>query len=373
MIFEPPHLGAEEQEVLERIDGMRSSLRVEVAAGRPWSGLLRQVLFARALRGSNSIEGYLVSESDAMAAVEGAEPLATDPDTYATVRGYSDAMTYVLQMSEQDYFEYSLILWTSLHFMMLKHDFKKHPGRFRRGAIFVRDAQTHDILYEGPLARDVPALVSELVQALNTDTSTPPIIRAGMAHLNLTMIHPFSDGNGRMARILESLVLTRSGILQAPFCSIEEWLGMNTPAYYAVLSEVGKGSWQPHRDARPWARFILRAHWEQTHTIARRVKEAQRLYEQLETATQRLGLPDRVIVPLYNASLGFAIRRSTYCMATDVSEWQASRDLRRLSDVGLLLPEGEKRGRFYTASDELREYHLKTREPRLPVADPFAE
>jgi Fic family protein len=52
-----------------------------------------------------------------------------------------------------------------------------------------------------------------------------------MAHLNLVMIHPFRDGNGRMARALATLVLTRSDIGEPEFCSIEEWLGANTEDY----------------------------------------------------------------------------------------------------------------------------------------------
>ena len=78
------------------------------------------------------------------------------------------------------------------------------------------------------------------------------MIRAAMAHLNLVMIHPFRDGNGRMARCLQTLVLAREGILSPEFSSIEEYLGRNTQAYYDVLADAGAGHWQPERDARPW-------------------------------------------------------------------------------------------------------------------------
>ena len=61
-----------------------------------------------------------------------------------------------------------------------------------------------------------------------------------MAHLNLVMIHPFRDGNGRMARALATLVLTRSDIGEPEFSSIEEWLGANTEDYYSVLAHTGR-------------------------------------------------------------------------------------------------------------------------------------
>ena len=104
-----------------------------------------------------------------------------------------------------------------------------------------------------------------------------------MAHLNLVMIHPFRDGNGRMARALATLVLTRSDIGEPEFSSIEEWLGANTEDYYSVLAHTGHGSWHPRADAAPVARFNLRAHHMQAQTIARRVNEAGATWDELES------------------------------------------------------------------------------------------
>lgn len=63
-----------------------------------------------------------------------------------------------------------------------------------------------------------------------------------MAHLNLVMIHPFRDGNGRMARALQTLVLALDEVLEPTFSSIEEWLGSNTADYYLVLAATGRGA-----------------------------------------------------------------------------------------------------------------------------------
>ena len=78
------------------------------------------------------------------------------------------------------------------------------------------------------------------------------MVRGAMAHLNLAMIHPFRDGNGRMARCLQTLMLARERILSPEWMSIEEFLGANTQAYYDVLSDVRRGTWNPDGDARPW-------------------------------------------------------------------------------------------------------------------------
>lgn len=69
-----------------------------------------------------------------------------------------------------------------------------------------------------------------------------------MAHLNLALIHPFSDGNGRMARCLQSLVLAGEGIISPEFASIEEYLGRHIGAYYAVLNGIAQGRWTPARE-----------------------------------------------------------------------------------------------------------------------------
>jgi Fic family protein len=112
-----------------------------------------------------------------------------------------------------------------------------------------------------------------------------------MAHLNLIMIHPFRDGNGRMARCVQTLVLARGGILTAPFVSIVEYLGAgtNTDDYYRVLGEVGAGSWNPDREARPWVRFVLTAHYRQAQTMVRRTEEARRRWEVITAEVRKRG------------------------------------------------------------------------------------
>lgn len=371
MLFQAPELDDEEKAVLGRIEKNRTSMAYQVRDPQRWTGLLRKDLFARAIRGSNSIEGYNVSASDALAAAEGSEPLEADEAAWDAVTGYRTAMTYILQLADDEEFSYSDALLRSLHFMMISYDLKKHPGRWRPGAIYVRDDETGEIVYEGPEPEQVPPLVSELVDELNARSDLPLIVKAGMAHLNLAMIHPFSDGNGRMARAVETLVLARGGLLAPQFSSIEEWLGRNTPAYYAVLAEVGAGHWQPERDTRPWVRFVIRAHYQQTLTLLRRGREARRLSDLLEDAVSRLGLPERSIVPLFITARGYVITNATYRMHDEISQWQATRDLKKLVDDGLLMPHGSKRGRYYVASDGLKAYWERSKEAREPIPDPF--
>lgn len=370
-LFKAPVLDEKEHQVIQRITDLRATLSYLVGTSpRRWQGLLRRTAFARALKGSNSIEGYNVSVEDALAAAQGDQPVEASGDTWQAVVGYRNAMTCVMQVAEDSYFQISTDWIRSLHFMMIQHDLSKNPGRWRPGAIFVKNSET--IVYEGPSPESVPPLMGELAEVLRTPGDTPALVQAAMGHLNLVMIHPFSDGNGRMGRCLQTLILARNGTSDPTFSSIEEYLGANTQDYYNVLAEVGAGAWHPERDTHPWIRFNLKAHYIQATTLLRRSREYSALWNVLEQEMHRLGLPDRLVAALVHAAMGFATRNATYRMSVDISDQLASRDLRGGVNAGLLTPHGERRGRRYTASAELLQFRESTRQPKK-VSDPFTE
>ncbi len=376
MLFRTPVLDGRERAVLHEIDGLRQTLRWQIGTPRRWIGSLRRLTFARAVQGSNTIEGFNATLDDVAAVVAGEEPLEASEETRRALAGYRDAMTYVLQLADDPHVTFDESLLRSLHFMMMSYDLSKNPGRWRPGAVYVRNEATGDVVYEGPDVELVPGLVSELVAAVDAHEETHALVRAAMAHLNLVLIHPFSDGNGRMGRCVQTLVLAREAILEPLFASIEEYLGANTQSYYDVLAEVGRGSWHPENDARPWIRFSLTAHFRQAKTLLARVKESEELWERCVVEAQSARLPSRVVPVLFNTALGFRAQRSLYrsLVEEDVSEAMATRDLRAMADAGLLVAHGERRGRFYTASRELRAIavEIRGRRQRLDDSDPFA-
>jgi Fic family protein len=374
MLFKSPKLTEEELRVVREIYDMRKALRYNLASARRWTGLLRRNTFARAVRGSNSIEGYNVTAEDAIAAVEGEEPLQAERDTWLAVTGYRNAMTFVLQLALDKGFTYNDGFVRSMHFMMVQHDLSKHPGNWRPGAVYVRDEARNQVVYEGPDVESLPSLLRELFEYLNGDEDAEQVlIRAAMAHLNFVMIHPFSDGNGRMARCLQTLVLAREGILEPQFCSVEEYLGRNTQDYYNVLAEVGQGSWHPRNDARPWIRFNLTAHFRQAATLLKRTRVADRLWDELEEVIRRHGLPSRVIYAVADGAVGYRVRNASYRHLAEVNDITASRDLKAAVDAGLLIPEGERRGRGYVGSGQMKEIYQRIRSEEIqgPIANPF--
>src|ERR1700733_375513 len=124
-VFQAPTLNSDEREVLALIDKLREELRDRVAEPRRWNGSLRRMSFARAVQGSNSIEGYDASLDDVIAAVDDEPTLTADEETRLALAGYRDAMTYVLQVAQEPAAKVDSGLLKSLHFMMLKHRLDK--------------------------------------------------------------------------------------------------------------------------------------------------------------------------------------------------------------------------------------------------------
>ena len=376
-LLRAPTLDDREREVLDEIAALKTSLRFQLYEPRRWSGALRRMAFARNIQGSNSIEGFVATLDDAAAVAVGEEPLDATRETQRALEGYRSAMTYVLQLAEDRPIEVSEALVKSLHFMMTSYDLSARPGRWRAGPVFVKNEQTGDIVHEGVDVERVPQLMSSLVSVMNSDAGDA-IVSAAMAHLNVVMIHPFRDGNGRMARCLQSLILAADGTLAPVFMSVEEHLGRNAREYYDVLAAVGGGSWQPERDARPWLRFMLTAHLRQATTLQQRVASGEQVWVGLEALARANRAPERVVPALFDAIFGYRVRRGTYMAALadageEVSEQTATRDLKTLVEAKLLEPHGDKRGRHYTAAGPLIELRDSARAARTPThgVDPF--
>lgn len=378
-VFKTPTIEPIEAEVLDMIAELRTQLEFRVShRPRQWVGSLRRLSLTRAIQASNSIEGYDASLDDVAAAIDDEPTLSTDEETQLALSGYRDAMTYVLQIAGDPTASVDEGILKSLHFMMLRHHLDKDPGRWRPGPIYVRRAATGETVYEGPASEAVPSLIAAAVGELE-DSDAPALVRGAMAHLNLAMIHPFRDGNGRMARCLQTLVLAREQIVAPVFSSIEEYLGRNTQAYYDVLAEVGQGTWNPQNSARPWVRFCLTAHFHQARTMLRRIQETESLYVECSQLAAKRGLPERTAGALSEAAYGFRIRNASYRAIVEVtagetiSDLTASRDLRALVEARLLEPIGERRGRYYLAASEVSAISDALRAGREPreTADPF--
>src|SRR5215475_14430503 len=119
VIYVAPPLSREDDFVLGEIHQMRKDLRHVLRRPTRWQGGLRRSALARAIQGSNSIEGYQVAEDDAAAAIDGEEPLSADEATFLEIQGYRQALGYVLAMRDEDYAVFDVTEIRAMHYMML--------------------------------------------------------------------------------------------------------------------------------------------------------------------------------------------------------------------------------------------------------------
>src|ERR1700752_3237266 len=131
MIFETPKPSQADLEVLSMIQNQREELRYAVVQNpNRWTGFLHRTTFARALQGSNTIEGINANLNQALAIVDDEKPEAIEDENYRALSGYRNALTYILQTHDDPYFELNAQVIKSLHFMMLSYDLTKMPGQW---------------------------------------------------------------------------------------------------------------------------------------------------------------------------------------------------------------------------------------------------
>jgi Fic/DOC family len=352
MLFTLPKITKELQAQLVELDLLRVRLGAEAGVAGPWLGSLRRQVRASSAESSISIEGFHVPEDEAARLVAGEELPGTDDENRMALACYARAMDHVGVMAGDPVFRWLDRVILDLHFDACHFQRDKSPGLWRIGPVGVTSGDG-GLAYQGPDASEVPGLMTELIDWLEEgDLDAPAVVRAAMAHLNLVSIHPFRDGNGRISRIVQSLVLAREGLLSPEFSSIEEYLGEHTPAYYAALQAQGD-HYQPELDATGWVSFCVEAHIVQARRRLTQLEEAGARWVFLEDLVERRGWPDRLVIAL-EQSLFHGADRNSYATEAGVSPATASADFRRLLDAGLIARQSLGRTTRYVASDALR-------------------
>jgi len=353
MLYRTPPLTPQLRARVAELDRLRARLGHQVGAAGPWLGTLRRVLQASSIESSTSIEGFHVAADEALAIVTGQDSPGQDDESRQAVACYAWAMDHVGVMALDPGFRWNERVILDLHFDACSFQRDKSPGRWRDGPIGVTGSNGR-VVYQAPDADDVPALMGEVVDWLeSSEQDAHVVVRAAMAHLHVVSVHPFRDGNGRIARITQSLVLAREGLLSPELASIEEYLGEHTTDYYDALQHVQGGSYQPERDAGPWVSFCVDAHLAQGRRRLEQIEQAAARWAFLERLAEERGWPDRFVIALEQALIG-GTDRGSYSGEADISTASASNDFRRLLDADLLSQRGRGRNTRYHASDALR-------------------
>jgi Fic family protein len=376
MLYRTPALTPADHRVLADIELMREALRYQVAnTPRKWTADLRKFLTADAVAASNSIEGFKVSTVDVEDLIAGENDVDVSEENRQETLAYQRMMTYIQTLHDVPDFCYSKGLLNALHWMLQghRHTTRKPAGQWRRCPVFVTDAHNPRVAaYTAPEADAVPALMAELIDWLNANDETHPLVRAAMAHLHLVSIHPWPDGNGRMSRSLQTLLIAREGVLAPEFSSIEAWLGRSrhTWEYYQELASRGR-TYLPDQDVSSWIRFNLTAYHQQAQIVQKRLDKSSEVWRMLVEFAEHNALDERVVSGLHDVAMAERVRRSRYEQAEGLSVQQAQRDLRDLVTARILEPVGRTRARYYVAGERFPEQVAEIATTPMTLADPY--
>jgi Fic family protein len=128
----------------------------------------------------------------------------------------------------------------------------KEPGEFRRSQNWIGGTRPGNARYVPPPADEVAACMSDLERYIHTEGDFPVLVKAALAHVQFETIHPFLDGNGRVGRLLITLMLCHAGTLKEPLLYLSLYLKQHRSEYYRLLDQVRfEGDWEA------WLDFFL--------------------------------------------------------------------------------------------------------------------
>ncbi len=353
-----PQLG-EITRLLGELDDFKGHWRrvAEIRAER--LAQLRQVSTIESTASSTRIEGAELSDEEVARVLEGLHVDSFRERDEAEVRGYGDLLTLVFE----SYSEISLTEnhLKQLHGILLRHSRKdaRHRGEYKKldnHVVAKHPDGKEEVVFHTASPFDTPHRMTELI------TVTNEAFALGHVHVLFVLarfivdflaIHPFQDGNGRLARAVTTLLLLRTGYEYVPYASLERVIEENKASYYAALRTSQLAMRKAPAKFGDWLIFLLRALGVQKRSLEAKL--------QVETSMLQLSAVQQQILDFIRQSgrgtttaiglkLGIPYRTVRY-------------HLEILVGRHLLEAHGEKKGRYYTAST------VETAElPRMPAA-----
>lgn len=239
---------------------------------------------------SSEIEGTQATLQDVV--TYEATKQAQHPDDVRDVCNYVDALTFARkEIASPKGLPIGTRLLCEAHRRLMRgvRGADKMPGEIRRSQNWIGGTRPGNALFVPPPPAVVPELMTQFDTWLHSADALPPLIKAGLAHVQFETIHPFLDGNGRIGRLLITLLLEHWGLLKSPMLYLSLAIKRQQQAYYEHLTRVRNGG-----DWEGWTAFYLECVREAADDG---VRVAEQIFSLLAKDRSRLITHDNVTVP----------------------------------------------------------------------------
>jgi cell filamentation protein, protein adenylyltransferase len=294
------------------------------------------------------IEGTQLTLEQAKKVLQGEKPAHTHPDDVQELINYRDAVAALAAYLASDA-PVTQGLIREIHQCLVK-DVRGNsaaPGEYRKIQNYVVNSSTGATVYTPPPAYEIPRLMQELVDYINTAKEVHAVLVAGIAQFQLVHIHPFLDGNGRTARLLSTCCLYLRGYDFKQLFTISEYYDKNRADYYQAIQAVREHG----MDMTGWLEYF-------THGLAEQMQEIKAkggVLIQSNSLAKQHQLSERQTQLLHYALQHDELTIKEFEKITDTPRRTLQRDLKNLVLKKLLLMEGATNQVIYKLAPNLRQ------------------
>ena len=303
---------------------------------------------------SNLIEGNELPMIAAERAARGA--LAADTRAKIELVNYVGALDLIDERVDDGTLELTPEFLKELHGVTTKslgreddpHFKPHHEGEWRDGVALVVDRISGQVLHEGPPPEEVEPRMRSMFEWMHNKLGTePPFIIAGVMHYGITDVHPFADGNGRVARLFQAAVLTHAQALPGRMFSFERYYAEDRTAYYEALRSVRRRTF----NMEFWLEYFLRGLAEEYERVASTVVDLGRFATGADQAPLRLTNSQQNGLTRLRLDGRREFTRRDYEAAAGVSRSGANSELQALVRHGVLNVHGRGATTTYAFAD----------------------
>jgi Fic family protein len=308
-----------------------------------WEKKFKEEAIVRAVYHGTHIEGNALAKDDAKNILEGKEVIGRPRDIQEIIN-YRKVIEFIDEEAKKKIDKITELLIKKLHRIIIDKILTTGQGEYRTKQVIIRNSATGEVTFRPPPAIEVPFLMREFVYWLNKDNlDIHPLIKAGIAHHELVRIHPFLDGNGRVARVLATLILLLGGYDIRRFFSLEEYYDKDAASYYQNLQKASSG------DLTSWLEYFTygaSVEFEKVKEKILKISKDVKLKEKIGGA--QIFLTERQIKLIeYIQEVGYIQNQIFKDIFPDVSEDTVLRDLKELINKGLIKKVGSTKSARY--------------------------